>query len=50
MRCVIPTKDNPPPEMSSWLLQFQVSNLFLSNLFLVNFIVTRNVDRIRENI
>lgn len=24
MRCVIPTKDNPPPEMSNWLLQFQV--------------------------
>lgn len=24
VRCVIPTKDNPPPEMSSWLLQFQV--------------------------
>ncbi|KAG5311046.1 PREDICTED: F-box/WD repeat-containing protein 7 isoform X2 [Acromyrmex echinatior] len=23
VRCVIPTKDNPPPEMSSWLLQFQ---------------------------
>lgn len=24
VRCVIPTKDNPPPEMNSWLLQFQV--------------------------
>lgn len=24
VRSVIPTKDNPPPEMSSWLLQFQV--------------------------
>ncbi|XP_066586935.1 F-box/WD repeat-containing protein 7 isoform X2 [Prorops nasuta] len=23
VRCVIPTKDNPPPEMSNWLLQFQ---------------------------
>ncbi|XP_020293654.1 F-box/WD repeat-containing protein 7 [Pseudomyrmex gracilis] len=23
VRSVIPTKDNPPPEMSSWLLQFQ---------------------------
>ncbi|XP_060833033.1 F-box/WD repeat-containing protein 7 isoform X1 [Bombus pascuorum] len=23
IRCVIPTKDNPPPEMSNWLLQFQ---------------------------
>lgn len=24
VRCVIPTKDNPPPEMNNWLLQFQV--------------------------
>lgn len=23
-RAVIPTKDNPPPEMSEWLVQFQV--------------------------
>lgn len=30
MRCVIPTKDNPPPELSSWLLQFQVSGLCIS--------------------
>lgn len=25
IRFIIPTKENPPPEMSSWLLQFQVS-------------------------
>lgn len=24
-RAIIPTKDNPPPEMSEWLLQFEVS-------------------------
>lgn len=24
IRSIIPTRDNPPPEMSSWLLQFQV--------------------------
>lgn len=30
VRCVIPTKDNPPPELSSWLLQFQVSDLCIS--------------------
>lgn len=24
IRAVIPTKDNPPPELSEWLEQFQV--------------------------
>lgn len=35
VRCVIPTKDNPPPEMSSWLLQFQVS-IDETLMFLIN--------------
>lgn len=30
VRCVIPTKDNPPPELNSWLLQFQVPDLCIS--------------------
>jgi len=38
VRCVIPTKDNPPPEMSSWLLQFQVFKQ-IALLFLVNVII-----------
>lgn len=32
-RLVIPTKDNPPPEMSDWLIQFQVKLLFQDNRF-----------------
>lgn len=33
IRCVIPTKDNPPPEMNNWLLQFQVCLQISLNLF-----------------
>lgn len=31
-RAVIPTKDNPPPEMSEWLVQFQVCCITLGCL------------------
>lgn len=32
-RAVIPTKDNPPPEMASWLVQFEVCCAFQKILY-----------------
>lgn len=31
-RAVIPTKDNPPPEMADWLSQFKVISFLIKDL------------------